>query len=75
MWAADITYVPMPKGFGYLFAIMDWFSRYIIVWELSNCLDTDFCLEALERGVERTVPEIFNTDQEFSLQAIGLLIA
>jgi putative transposase len=62
-WAADITYVPLPTGFGYLFAIIDWFSRYVIEWELSNLLDTDFCMEALERGLLRKKPEIFNTDQ------------
>ena len=62
-WSADITYVPTSKGFGYLFAIIDWFSRYVIDWELSNCLDTDFCLEALERGLVERKPEIFNTDQ------------
>ena len=62
-WAADITYIPLPNGFGYLFAIMDWFSRYVIEWELSNLLDNDFCIEALERGLSQKSPEIFNTDQ------------
>ncbi len=62
-WAADITYIPMPTGFGYLFAIIDWFSRYVIEWELSNLLDTDFCIKALERGLLNKSPEIFNTDQ------------
>jgi putative transposase len=62
-WAADITYIPMSAGFGYLFAIIDWFSRYVIEWELSNLLDTDFCIEALERGLLKRKPEIFNTDQ------------
>ena len=62
-WAADITYVPLPTGFGYLFAIIDWFSRYVIEWELSNFLDTEFCMEALERGLIKKTPEIFNTDQ------------
>lgn len=62
-WAGDITYVPLSTGFGYLFAIIDWFSRYVIAWELSNLLDTDFCMEALERGLLREKPEIFNTDQ------------
>lgn len=62
-WAADITYIPMTIGFGYLFAIIDWFSRYVIDWELSNLLDTSFCLEALGRGLASTKPEIFNTDQ------------
>lgn len=62
-WAADITYVPLIGGFGYLFAIIDWFSRYVIAWELSNLLDAGFCMEALERGLLREKPEIFNTDQ------------
>lgn len=62
-WAADITYIPLIKGFGYLFAIIDWFSRYVIEWELSNLLDAEFCVEALSRGLLRRKPEIFNTDQ------------
>ncbi len=62
-WAADITYVPLHKGFGYLFAIIDWYSRYVVEWELSNLLDMEFCVEALERGLKRKHPEIFNTDQ------------
>ena len=65
VWCADITYIPMRRGFMYLFAVMDWYSRKIIAWELSNTLDTDFCLKALNRAVEITGarPEIFNTDQ------------
>jgi putative transposase len=65
VWCADITYIPMAKGFMYLFAIMDWHSRKILAWELSNTLDTSFCLRVLNRAVETTgtVPEIFNTDQ------------
>lgn len=62
-WAGDITYIPLNTGFGYLFAIIDWFSRYVIEWELSNLLDADFCMEALERGLLKEKPEIFNTDQ------------
>jgi putative transposase len=62
-WAADITYIPMIMGFGYLFAIIDWFSRYVIEWELSNLLDNEFCIEALERGLSKKLPVIFNTDQ------------
>jgi len=62
-WAADITYIPLPKGFGYLFAIIDWFSRYVIDWELSNLLDAEFCVDALLRGLAKKRPEIFNTDQ------------
>lgn len=62
-WAADITYLPLHRGFGYLFAIIDWYSRYVIEWELSNLLDVDFCIEALERSLKEKHPEIFNTDQ------------
>ncbi len=62
-WAGDITYIPLLHGFGYLFAIIDWFSRYVIEWELSNLLDSSFCVEALDRGLVDTRPEIFNTDQ------------
>ena len=62
-WAADITYIPLTKGFGYLFAIIDWYSRYVIEWELSNLLDTEFCMEALRRSLCQKIPEIFNTDQ------------
>lgn len=63
VWAADITYIPVRGGFGYLFAIIDWYSRYVIEWQLSNMLDADFCLEALETALSRGSPEIFNTDQ------------
>ena len=63
VWCADITYVPVRRGFLYLVAVMDWFSRYVLAWELSNTLDTSFCVEALERALERGRPEIFNTDQ------------
>ena len=50
VWCADITYVPMRRGYLYLVALMDWFSRYVLAWELSNSLETAFCLEALEKG-------------------------
>jgi putative transposase len=61
---ADITYIPMRRGFMYLFAIMDWYSRKIIDWELSNTLDSVFCLRCLKRALQtEDVPEIFNTDQ------------
>jgi len=63
VWAADITYLPLQEGFGYLFAIIDWHSRYVIEWELSNLLDVDFCIEALERSLKIRRPGIFNTDQ------------
>ena len=63
VWSADVTYIPLHHGFGYLVAIIDWYSRYVLDWELSNLLDTTFCLEALERSLIRKSPEIFNTDQ------------
>jgi len=62
-WAADITYIPLEKGFGYLVAIIDWFSRYVVEWELSNLLETEFCVETLKRGLIKEKPKIFNTDQ------------
>lgn len=63
VWSADITYVPMQRGFMYLVAILDWHSRYVLSWEVSNTLDGDFCLLALERALQHGQPEIFNTDQ------------
>jgi len=63
VWSCDITYVPMPTGFMYLTAVIDWFSRYVLAWGLSNTLDGGFCVEALEAACVRTRPEIFNTDQ------------
>jgi len=63
VWSADITYVPMNQGFMYLVAILDWFSRYVVSWQLSNTLDNSFCLTALERSLKHRKPEIFNTDQ------------
>jgi len=64
VWAADITYVPMSRGFMYLVAIMDWYSRKVLSWRVSNSMDTDFCVEALEEAIGKYgCPEIFNTDQ------------
>lgn len=63
VWATDITYLPMRGGFIYLVAILDWFSRYVLSWQLSNTLDRAFCLEALDEALQRGTPEIFNTDQ------------
>jgi putative transposase len=63
VWSADITYVPMTAGFMYLAAVIDWFSRYVIAWKLSNTLDGSFCLEMLEEALEGGRPEVFNTDQ------------
>jgi putative transposase len=63
VWAADITYIPLQAGFMYLVAIIDWHSRYVLEWELSNSLEGSFCVEVLNRALARSRPEIFNTDQ------------
>lgn len=63
VWCADITYIPVDNGFFYLIAIMDWFSRYVLSWELSNSMETQFCLDALGQAIGPSKPEIFNTDQ------------
>ena len=63
VWADDITYLPMARGFLYLVAIMDWHSRYLVAWRLSNTLEASFCAEALEEALARGKPEVFNTDQ------------
>ncbi len=63
VWAADITYIPMARGFLYLVAIIDWYSRYVLSWRLSNTLDADFCIDALEEALRKGRPDIFNTDQ------------
>ena len=64
VWATDITYVPMARGFVYLCAVMDWFSRRVLSWRLSNTMEAEFCVETLEDALSRhTKPGIFNTDQ------------
>src|SRR5208337_4982350 len=63
VWSTDITYIPLPNGFMYLTAVMDWYSRFVLSWRLSNTLDVDFCLEALDEALSRGCPEVFNTDQ------------
>lgn len=63
VWSTDITYIRLSKGHVYLVAIIDWFSRYVLSWELSITLDTCFCLEALEKAFQVATPDIFNTDQ------------
>lgn len=76
VWAADITYIPMARGFLYLVVIMDWYSRYVISWRLSNTLDASFCVDALDEALGKGQPEIFNTDQgaQFTSEAFtGLL--
>jgi putative transposase len=71
VWSTDITYVGLPGGFMYLTAVIDWHSRYVLSWELSNTLDGSFCLEALETALSRGRPEVFNTDQgvQFTAEA------
>lgn len=63
VWSTDITYIRMQRGFLYLVAVLDWHSRYVLAWEVSNTLDTGFCLATLERALQRGTPEIFNSDQ------------
>ena len=64
VWSTDITYIPMHKGFMYLIAVIDWYSRYVLSWELSNAMDTSFCLAAVRQAIEQYgCPQIFNTDQ------------
>ena len=63
VWCIDITYIPMPHGYLYLVAVMDWYSRYVLSWRLSNSMDVSFCIEALEAAFEFGQPEIFNSDQ------------
>jgi len=76
VWAADITYIPMQRGFLYLVVIMDWYSRFILAWRPSNTLEGDFCLQALQEALQRGRPEIFNTDQgsQFTAQEFIALL-
>ena len=72
VWCADITYIPMRRGFLYLVAVMDWHSRKALAWRLSNTLDADFCVAALEEAIENYgTPEIFNTDQGCQFTSFG----
>lgn len=74
VWCADITYVPMRQGFLYLVAIMDWYSRYVLAWELSNSLEANFCLDALNRALEKYIPPgICNTDQGSQFTSDGFV--
>ena len=63
VWCSDITYIPLKQGFLYLVAVMDWFSRYVLSWRLSNTMEGSFCREALDAALARGRPDIFNTDQ------------
>src|SRR5260370_7538214 len=71
VWSTDITYIPMRAGFMYLAAVIDWYSRYVIAWRLSNTLDGSFCLDMLEEALGKGRPEAFNTDQgvQFTAEA------
>lgn len=74
VWSTDITYVPMRHGFLYLVAVMDWYSRYVLAWRLSNTLDGGFCVEALEEALTGGRPEIFNSDQGSQFTATSFTI-
>ena len=71
VWSTDITYIPLRGGFVYLTAIMDWYSRYVLAWRLSNSLDGAFCREALQAALEVNEPEIFNTDQGVQFTSVA----
>ena len=77
VWSTDITYIPVQGGYAYLCAVIDWHSRYVLSWELSNTFDAAFCVRAVERAMaQHGVPEIFNTDQGCQLTSeafIGML--
>jgi putative transposase len=71
VWSTDITYVPLVGGFLYLAAIIDWFSRYVVAWRLSDTLDGSFCMEMLEEALSRGQPEVFNTDQGVQFTSVA----
>lgn len=70
VWSTDITYVRMKGGFMYLVAVIDWHSRYVLSWNVSNTMDTEFCLDALDQALSLAQPEIFNTDQGCQFTAL-----
>ena len=73
VWSTDITYVRLPRGFVYLVAIIDWYSRKIMSWRLSNTMDAGFCVDCLEEAIETYgTPEIFNSDQGYTLESVSL---
>ena len=76
VWCSDITYIPLRHGFLYLVAVMDWYSRHVLAWRLSNTMETTFCVAALEAALARGQPEIFNTDQgaQFTSEAFTSLL-
>ncbi len=71
VWSTDITYIPLRGGYVYLTAVMDWYSRYVLSWRLSNSLEGTFCVEALEEALARGQPEIFNTDQGVQFTSVA----
>jgi putative transposase len=71
VWSTDITYIPMRHGFMYLVAIIDWYSRYVLTWQLSNTLDSTFCVDALHQALQGARPTIFNTDQGTQFTALA----
>ena len=71
VWSTDITYIPLRHGFMYLVAVMDWYSRHVLSWRLSNSLETSFCIEALEEALSQGKPEIFNTDQGVQFTSVA----
>lgn len=71
VWSTDITYIPLRQGFLYLVAVLDWFSRYVLAWRLSNTLTGTFCLEALDEALARGQPEVFNSDQGSQFTAVA----
>ena len=73
VWGTDITYIRVNNGWLYLVAIMDWFSRYVLSWELSTTLETNFCIRALERAFEKATPEIFNSDQGSQFTSLSFI--
>ncbi|HBW74047.1 MAG TPA: IS3 family transposase [Candidatus Magasanikbacteria bacterium] len=78
VWSTDITYIPIEHGFCYLTVILDWFSRYVLAWELSETMETEFCARALKSALGKAIPEIHNSDQgsQFtSMEYTGLLTA
>jgi len=73
VWGTDITYIRLHRGWLYLVAIMDWFSRYVVSWELSTNLEVDFCLRALDQALAMGRPEIFNSDQGAQFTSLGFI--
>jgi putative transposase len=71
VWSIDITYVPMKKGYMYLAAVIEWYSRYVLSWQLSNTMDSSFCIQALLAALCHGRPEIFNSDQGSQSQAVS----